>query len=331
MRTLISELIAWKFYLSQPEFDPISNRGEAMRSSLTAIIAAVVLAACSSSKSDHAPPESLAATQADSARLIASPGGFIQPEAVRYDPNQDRYFVSSWGKGDAGAKDNNGFISRMAPDGAIEQLRFIAGGTGGVTLHAPRGMTIVGDTLWVVDADAVRGFNRRTGVPLATVDLSALKLGFLNDIAAGPDALYVTDTGTNRIYRIAGGRVSVALEDLALGGPNGITWDARSRRFIVVPWDASVIKAWVPGSKTLTEVGRSGATKFDGVEVLSGDRVLVSSQSDSSLHLFVGGTDRPIIRTGGAPADIAVDTKRNRTAVPFVDRNMVEIWPLPPQ
>lgn len=302
-----------------------------MRPSLFVVFAAVVLVACSTSKPDKTPPDSLPGAQSDSAGLIASPGGFIQPEAVRYDPDQDRYFVSSWGKGDAGAKDNNGFISRMAPDGTIEQLRFIAGGTGGATLHAPRGMIIVGDTLWVVDADAVRGFNRRTGVTLATVDFSTLKLGFLNDIAAGPDALYVTDTGTNRIYRIAGGRVSVAIENSALGGPNGITWDAKGRRFIVVPWDASVIKAWVPGSKTLTEVGKSGATKFDGVEILSADRVLVSSQSDSSLHLFVGGTDRPIIRTGGAPADIAVDTKRNRTAVPFVDRNLVEIWPLPPQ
>ena len=302
-----------------------------MRSSLPAIVAAVVLAACSTSKSDSAVPDSLARAQFDSTRLIATPGGFIQPEAVRYDPDQDRYFVSSWGKGDAGAKDNNGFISRMAPDGTIEQLRFIAGGVGGATLNAPRGMIIVGDTLWVVDADAVRAFNRRTGAPLATADFSAFKLGFLNDIAAGPNGLYVTDTGTNRIYRIAGGRVSVALEDSALGSPNGITWDVRGRRFIVVPWSASVIKAWIPGSKTLSDVGKSGATQFDGVEILSGDRVLVSSQSDSSLHLFVGGTDRPIIRTGGAPADIAVDTKRNRTAVPFVDRNMVEIWPLPPQ
>src|SRR6476660_10483362 len=102
-----------------------------MRLSLPAIVAAVVLAACSSSKSDNSPPDSLAGAQSDSAGLIASPGGFIQPEAVRYDPDQDRYFVSSWGKGDPGAKDNNGFISRMAPDGTIEKLRFIAGGTGG--------------------------------------------------------------------------------------------------------------------------------------------------------------------------------------------------------
>lgn len=304
-----------------------------MRSSLTAIVAAAVLAACSTSKSDDAPPDNLArATQSDSARPIASPGGFTEPEAVRYDPDQDVYFVSNWGKGDTDAKDNNGFISRMTPDGTVERLQFIAGGAGGATLHSPRGMTIVGDTLWVVDADAVRAFDRRTGAPLATADFSAFRLGFLNDIAAGPDALYVTDTGTDHIYRIAGGRVTVALQDSALGNPNGITWDAGGRRFIVVPYGGeSVIRAWTAGSRTLSEIGRSGGTKFDGVEILSGDRVLVASQGDSSLHLFTGGTGRPIIRTGGAPADIAVDTKRNRVAVPFVDRNLVEIWQLPPQ
>ncbi|MEP6857080.1 MAG: hypothetical protein ABI994_01760 [Gemmatimonadales bacterium] len=302
-----------------------------MRSTLAAIIGAAVLAACSNSKPAETTPDSLAVAKSDSA-LIASPGGFIQPEAVRYDPDQDVYFVNSWGNGDPGAKDNNGFISRMTPDGTVERLRFIAGGAGGATLHAPRGMTIVGDTLWVVDADAVRAFNRRTGAPLATVDFSAFKLGFLNDIAAGPDGLYITDTGTNRIYRIAGGRVSLALEDPALGGPNGITWDANNRRFIVVPYGGeSAIKAWAAGSKALSEIGRSGGAMFDGVEVLPGDRVLVASQKDSSLHLFTGGTGRPIIRTGGAPADIAVDTKRNRVAVPFVDRNLVEIWQLPPR
>jgi hypothetical protein len=301
-----------------------------MRPILTGIVALALVVACSTSKPDGATADTLAAAQADSARLIASPGGFIQPEAVRYDPDQDTYFVSNWGTGAPDAKDNNGFISRLTPDGAVERPSFIAGGTNRARLHAPRGMTIVGDTLWVVDADAVRGFNRRTGAPVATVDFSPYKLGFLNDIAAGPDALYVTDTGTDKIYRIAGRRITVALQDSALGGPNGITWDALGRRFIVVPYGGdSGIKAWTAGSKTLSPIGNSSGAKYDGVEVLSGDRILVASQKDSSLHLFVGGTGRPIIRTGGAPADIAVDTKRNRVAVPFVDRNLIEIWQLP--
>lgn len=297
---------------------------------LTGMAAAVLFTACSGSKSDNATPDTVAA-HADSARLIISPAGFNAPEAVRYDPDQDVYFVTNWGAGDPAAKDNNGYISRMNPEGKVEQPRFIAGGTGGAKLHSPRGMTIAGDTLWMVDADAVRGFNRGTGAPLATIDFSSYKLGFLNDITVGPDgALYVTDTGTDHIYRIAGGKATVALRDTGLGNPNGITWDAAASRFVIVPWAGdSIIRSWTGKDRTLTVIGKDGATRFDGVEILSGDRILVAAQSDSSLHLFTGDTGRPIIRTGGAPADIAIDTKRNRVAVPFVDRNLVEIWQLP--
>lgn len=301
-----------------------------MRASLIGIAIASIVVGCSKSKSGDARTDTLASAQSDSAHLIASPGGFNQNEAVRYDPEQDIYFVGNWGPGSPDAKDNNGYISRMSPEGRIVQAQFIAGGKGGVTLHAPRGMYITGDTLWVADADAVRGFNRKTGAPLATANFSAYKLGFLNDVAAGADGEYVTDTGTNTIYRIANGKVTVAFQDKSLGGPNGITWDAANRRFIVVPYGGdSVIFAWTPGSKTLTTVGKSNSDKFDGVEVLPGGTILASSQGDSALHLFTGAAGHPIVKVGGAPADIAIDTKRNRVAVPFVDRSMVEIWELP--
>lgn len=266
----------------------------------------------------------------DSSQRVAVVSGFSGPESVRYDRGQDVYFVGNI-NGEPDARDNNGFISRMRPDGTVERRRFIAGGTAGVTLHAPRGMTIVGDTLWVCDADAVRGFNRRTGAPVASVDFSGADAGFLNDIAPGPDgALYVTDTGRNRIYRIAGRAFSVALADTALGRPNGITWDAANARFIVVPYGGGhAILGWRPGSTALAVVGTSAGANFDGVEVLRGGRVLVASQRDSSLHLFVGGSGRPLVRTSGQPADIAIDTRRNRVAAPFIDLGRVEIWQLP--
>ena len=256
--------------------------------------------------------------------------GFAAPEAVRYDPEQDLYFVSNWGTGPSNGRDNNGFISRMRPDGTVDSLRFIAGGAGGVTLHAPRGMTIVGDTLWVADADAVRGFHRRSGAPLAAVDFSGVNPGFLNDVAAGPDgAVHVTDTGRNRIHGVRGGPTT-ALADTALGSPNGITWDAANGRFLVVPFGgARDIRAWRPGSTSLESVGTSTGGRYDGVEVLAGGGILVASQADTSLHLFTGGQGRVLLRTGGPPADIAVDTRRNRVAVPIVALNRVEIWELP--
>lgn len=296
-------------------------------------VLSVLLTACARPDADRAREDSAVSgdsAAADTARLVATVSGFTGPEAVRYDPAQDIYFVSNWGTGPTGAKDNNGFISRMTADGTVDSLRFVAGGMRGATLHSPRGMTIVGDTLWVVDVDAVRGFNRSTGAPLATIDFTLFTLGFLNDIAAGTDGLYVTDTGTDHIYRITRGAVTVALRDSLLGNPNGITRDSAGGRFIIVPWEGdSTIRAWTPGERTLTRIAHASATNMDGVELLSGGRMIVAAQSDSSLHLVTGSSIRPLVRTGGEPADIAVDTRRNRVAVPFVARNLVEIWQLP--
>ena len=298
------------------------------------ILAATSLAALSACATGGTPAAETRATVASGTAAGAKPwfvrDGFVAPEAVRYDPDQDVYLVANWGTGSPGATDNNGYISRMKPDGQIESMRFIAGGTNGVTLHAPRGMYIVGDTLWVADADAVRGFHRRTGATLATVDFSALDRGFLNDVAAdATGTVYVTDTGRNKLYKVTGGPTLV-VADSVLGSPNGITWDAANNRFIIVPFGGHTgIRSWAPGATTLTDIGMSTGARYDGVEVLSGGRILVASQADTSLHIFSGSAGRAVVRTLGPPADIAVDTKRNRVAVPVVARNHVEIWELP--
>ncbi|HEX5830237.1 MAG TPA: hypothetical protein VFY16_04590, partial [Gemmatimonadaceae bacterium] len=222
-----------------------------------AVPLALTLLACSGPPS---PAQSTATTTstagADSARLVTTVRGFSGPEAVRYDPDQDVWFVANW-NGRGGDRDNNGFISRVRPGGEVERMRWVAGGANGVTLHAPRGMTIVGDTLWACDVDAVRGFHRRTGAPVASIPLTDFDVGFLNDLAPGPDgALYATDTGRNRVYRIAGRHVTVALADSALGAPNGIAWDAEGDRFVIVPFGGGhTLHGWRPGATTLDSVG----------------------------------------------------------------------------
>jgi sugar lactone lactonase YvrE len=301
-----------------------------LRATLVLPLATSLLGACAAAGNSGQAAAAAGAAQAGATQPVAVREGLSGPEAVRYDPDQDVYFVSNW-DGNPGTADNNGFISRLRPDGTVEQLRFVAGGSGGVTLHAPRGMAVTGDTLWVADLDAVRGFDRRSGAPLASVPFPGIDVGFLNDVAPGPDgALYVTDTGKDRVYRVAAGQVTVALADSALDAPNGITWDAANGRFIIVPIGGGHdILAWRPGTTTLEPVGVSSGGRYDGVELLAGGRVLVASQADSSLHLFEQGRGRPVIRLEGGPADIGVDTRRNRVAVPFVARNRVEIWEIP--
>src|SRR3989449_7983980 len=90
--------------------------------------------------------------------------GFLTPESVLHDPAQDIYFVSNINGGPT-AKDNNGFISRVRPDGAVENLKFIEGGHGGVTLHAPKGLAIRGGTVGVTGIRHVRSFDAENRAP----------------------------------------------------------------------------------------------------------------------------------------------------------------------
>jgi sugar lactone lactonase YvrE len=275
-----------------------------------------------------------AATEDDSrtptSRRILTISGARDPESVRYDPEQDVFFISMM-DGYGSYKDDNGYIVRVPAANPAAQTVFVASRKNGATLHAPKGMAIHGDTLWVADIDVLRGFHRRTGAPLATIDLASQRPALLNDVAIGPDGrIYITDTGIrmtefgviyaggDRIFVVGPrGSITVAAEGARLGRPNGITWDVRGQRWLLVnfdPW-TSTLAVWRPGETTFGLLAR-GKGKWDGVEALPDGRILVASWTDSTVHVFapdgrrLGGV-RPI----PAPADIGVDTRRNRVAI----------------
>lgn len=305
------------------------------------VLAACALAMAAACRSAAEARESQPRGQARKLHVVQ---GFGFPESVRYDPAQDVYFVSNMA-GPGSLKDGNGYIARVSAADPSRAAVFIQGGSGGVVLDAPKGMAIHGDTLWVADIDVLRGFHRVTGAPLATIDLRPQRAVLLNDVAVGPDgSLHVTDTGiamTNkgvihrggdRIFRVGPGRsVSVVARGAALKRPNGITWDPEGKRWIVVSFDpfASEVYAMKPGETAKTVLGR-GLGKFDGVERLDDGRLLVTSWSDSSVHVFQGGRSEKIIRDLWQPADLGVDTRRQRVAIPLVLQGRVEIWQIPP-
>jgi hypothetical protein len=258
--------------------------------------------------------------------------GFQTPESVKWDSAQDVYYVSNI-NGSPNAKDGNGYISVVDPAGTVRDSAFIKG------LNAPKGMALVGDTLWVADIDAVRGFNTRTGAAVASVQIPGAI--FLNDIAVAPDgSLYVTDTairfmasggvehpGTDRIFRIAPDRkVSVAINSDSLGRPNGITWDPANQRFLVAPFGTGSLFAWKPGENAPTKIA-TGAGQFDGIETVGG-AIWVTSWTDSSVYRYQNGEGTNLIKGVPSPADIGYDAKRNRVLVPIFTGNRVEIWQL---
>lgn len=304
----------------------------------------ILVAACGGEPpraADSAATATTAQTPADTA-VPPSTEGLKVPESVRYDAALDAYFVSNI-DGNPNQKDNNGFIVRLDAGAPATPIEVVRGGVKGVTLNAPKGLAIAGDTLWVADIDVVRAFNKNTGEAIAAIDLSTMGATFLNDVAIAADGtVYVTDTGIrfsetgelshpgkDRIFAIAGGKASIALEsDSLLTRPNGIAWDGGNARFILAGFGGPDVTAWKPGEKTVTRLA-SGPGSYDGLEVLADGRILVTSWADSSLSLVANGGVTKVQGGLEAPADIGVDTRRQRVAIPRFNAGRVDYVAIP--
>jgi sugar lactone lactonase YvrE len=301
------------------------------------VLSAFAVAACSKS----APPAdtTLAGTK------LGETLGMKTPESVKYDADLDVYFVSNI-NGNPSVKDNNGFIARVRADSTGVMTVIAEGGKNGVTLNAPKGIAIKGDTLFVSDIDALRLFNKKTGESFGEIELTRLKATFLNDVTVGPDGIYFTDTGikfdakgaithpgTNMIIRFDGMRATMVASGDSLMNPNGITWIAGANgqpgKFLLAPFGGANIQTWAPGEKVPTTL-TTGPGGYDGIEALANGNVLVSSWTDSTVWIAHGGTHMmPLIKNVSAPADIGVDTKRNVLAIPRFNDNKVEFYKLP--
>lgn len=300
-----------------------------------ALAALLLLGACTRKEAAPAVDSTAAVAAPAGPTRVTTTEGFSTPESVLWDSELEVWYVSNINGGDTD-KDDNGFISRLSKDGAVDSLHFIQGGRDGVKLNGPKGLAMVGDTIWVADIDAVRGFNRRTGAPIATVEFGK-QAKFLNDIAVGPNnVLYITDTGVrftpkgaehpgpDRIYTITGRLVSIAVDGRFLSGPNGITWDASAGRFVVVSFMGTTVLGWKPGGATVDTLG-TGVGQFDGVEIVGG-KLLTSSWTDSTIDLVEGGKISKLISGVTSPADFGVDQTRSLLAIPIFMGNKVEFW-----
>lgn len=303
---------------------------------LRAGVAPLLLSALLSGSCQPAPPED-AQTEGEPAPEVGPPfsltldeAGFSTPESILHDSVADVYLVSNI-QGDPAGRDGNGFISRVSPDGEVSDLKWIDGTLPGVTLHAPKGMAILADTLFVTDIDCIRRFHRTTGEPLQ--DLCLEDAFFLNDLAASPRGdLYFTDSGSSEgpgaVYLLRSTadvpqRVTLAegtvLEGETLGGPNGVAADRRG--LYVATFGSGELFRVTPEGERLQLLSPSGMA-LDGLVSLEERGFLLSSWGDSAVYwIQADGTVSPLVEGVEAPADIGFDAKRNRVLVPLFHGN----------
>lgn len=299
-----------------------------------------MLAACAVTATPGCAAEAADRVPATRVRVVA---GFDQPESVQYDSMQDVWFVSNMA-GYGSAADGIGYITRFSAADPQYSDVFIRGGRDGVRLDAPKGLALVGDTLWAADIATLRAFDSRTGAPLGAIDLAPHGAMLLNAIAVAPHGtMYVTDSGivmsdagvlytdSAKIFAVApNGGVRVVARGPELRYPNGIAWHTRSERLLVASFDPFVgeVYALDPADGARTTLAR-GPGRFDGLRILNDGRVLVSSWVDSSVRVIAADSTHRIIHGVWQPADFDVDRRRGIVAIPLVLQGRVELWQLP--
>jgi DNA-binding beta-propeller fold protein YncE len=140
----------------------------------------------------------------------------MTPESVIYDKVRNVIYVSDMNN-EPRMKDNNGFISKLSTDGKILDLHWVDG------LSSPKGLAIVGDTLYAADVDEVVAIDIIKGYIIKKMTYPGMKM--LNDITSAPDgSIYISDTDGNILYRYINGKISPWLTE-GLNGPNGLLVD----------------------------------------------------------------------------------------------------------
>jgi sugar lactone lactonase YvrE len=294
-------------------------------------LGAATLAGCAK---EQATPEA-ASTAPESAKFepVILEDGFSTPESVLYDADQDVYFVSNI-NGSPLEADDNGFISRIDAETRVVDAKWIDGAKDDITLGAPKGMAITGDTLWVTDITVVRKFDRKTGAPLGEIAIEGTT--FLNDLTAGADgSVYVSDmgvttgfapSGTDAVYRIApDGKVEKLIAGEELLRPNGLA--AAADGVWVVTFGGSQL--YMVGGGAKSNAVELPSTSLDGLVLLENGDVLVSSWDAKSV--FRGPVTGPfdaVVTDVEAPADIGFDTKRGLILIPMFNDNKVVLHPI---
>lgn len=258
---------------------------------------------------------------------IAVIGDLRGPESVLHDAQQDVYFISNL-NGGLLTRDGNGFISRVDAKTLRVELQWIAGG-----LDAPKGMAILGDTLYVSDIGAVRKFDRRTGAPRGVIPLPQTTL--VNDLTTDGRSVFASDTGvkpgpgitfvatgTDAIWKITDDRAEKIASGAILGHPNGLDAVGGALRVITFGGDAVYdLDDGVPRNVTKLPSGQ-----LDGIVHIAPDVILASSWKGNGIYR--GPRDGPFMRILSgidAPADIGYDLTRHRLLVPHSNEVTIHV------
>ena len=262
---------------------------------------------------------------ADAPTKLWEATGFEAPDSVLYNARSNALFVSNI-KGDPMARDGNGYISKLNPDGSFRRRHWVAG------LNAPKGMAFFRHFLYVADIDHLVVIDKRKAKIVARHRASASQS--LNDVAVDNQGrVYVSDQLGNAIYRLAGGKLSRWVTSKRLTGPTGLK--VIGDELWVAGWGRTLggLPTGMPGhlstihidTKTVRPVGRGNPIgHLDGLEPIGSDRFLVTDWVEGGVLLVNRlGASRVVADLESGSAGLGFIPALGQVVVPMTGRGVL--------
>lgn len=255
--------------------------------------------------------------------------GIKAPESAYFHAKSGVIYLSQIGEGGGKAKDGDGWISKITPDGRVISDKWFTG------LHAPKGMRASNGILWVADIDRLVGIYLANGKTARVYNIPGAK--FLNDVATGPrGTIFVSDMPASKIYQVRGGRVTVAAQGEKLDCPNGLLGVGNS--LIIAGWGKGInenFEVKTPGrllsldlrSKDVTAITKAPTGNLDGVELDGRGGYFVTDWVAGVLfHISSRGVTRKVLELPKGTADIAYIVEKKLLILPQMLENTVTAY-----
>jgi DNA-binding beta-propeller fold protein YncE len=248
--------------------------------------------------------------------LWTSEANLPVPESVLYSA-ADKVLYVSLIDGKPWEKDGQGGIAKVGLDGKVLSTTWATG------LHAPKGMGIVGNQLFVADMDEVVVIDRKTGKVAQRIAIEGAKR--LNDVSASKNGeVYITDMETGKIHLVKGGKASTFYETSA--NPNGVLAIEDGLLMVI---GGKLLKLDAQKNLTTLAEGMEGST--DGIEQVKPGEYLVSAWSGVVYYVKADGTKHTLLDTRAEKtnsADIGYDPVKKIVYVPTFMKNSVAAYQL---
>lgn len=257
--------------------------------------------------------------------------GLKAPESAYFDAKTGNLYLSQIGEGGGLAKDGDGSISILKPDGTMVTPQWFSG------LNAPKGLRSAEGVLWVADIDRLVGINMASATTEAIHEVPGAK--FLNDVAITPrGTVLVSDMLASTIYALRAGKIAKVAAGVELDSPNGLLVSGNT--LYIAGWGREIqdsfdtlilgrLLAMDLRTRKVKPITTAATGNLDGLELDGKGGFLVSDWiAGSVMHITAKGAVTSILELPKGAADIAYLPKKKLLIVPQMLENKLTAYDL---